>query len=305
MGEFAASLAAARAKSGMTQSQLAHAAGLTPSYISFLESGKKPPPSDEVCLRIAEALSMPGRELLEIAHLERTPPTVRHRMDALGHRLRQERRLWQRLLDSLLSPFQDASLPVSAAWAMQSFDSSHAREERLRKTLRALGRRYADREKELRRLLDALPPAAGDRLLRALPQILRGDEAELAAEPESAEPVLLYAPPPASARGGSAYLLEARADAFDGGIRRGDRLLVDPRAEPRNHDILVLRGEAGALLRRLQTSGARCEWIDEGGRSEALDLAEAANRYARSGAGVVVEVRRRLRPPHAADAIAP
>jgi transcriptional regulator with XRE-family HTH domain len=294
MEDFATLLIARRKEAGLSQTQLAQAAALTPSYVSFLESRKKPPPSDGVCRRLAAALGIGENRLLEAAHLERTPPTIRKRVAAIERRLQRERRTWEGFLDSLLSPIGDLRADPASALASVPAAGDRARKDRLRETLAALGRRYADRERELRRLLDVLPPSARGRLLEALPRILRGAAGEL--EEPSEVPVfpLLFAPLDRSKAKGS-YFLEAAEENLGGTVRKGDRLLVDPSLAPRSGDLLVLRGEAGALFRRLESSGGIHRLEGGPGGAESLDAAGLAARLAATFAGVVVEIRRRLR----------
>ena len=65
----------------LQQAELAEKVGVTASYISLLESGKRPAPSDEVTGRMEEALGMTPGELVRLAHLERTPADIRAELD--------------------------------------------------------------------------------------------------------------------------------------------------------------------------------------------------------------------------------
>jgi transcriptional regulator with XRE-family HTH domain len=53
-----------RKKRGLTQAELAKAAGVTQGYISQLEAGTTKEPGATVAVRLAEALGVPVTELL-------------------------------------------------------------------------------------------------------------------------------------------------------------------------------------------------------------------------------------------------
>jgi phage repressor protein C with HTH and peptisase S24 domain len=74
-----------RERAGIRQTELAEKVGVTGPYISLLESGKRPPPSDHVTLRIERVLGMPPKTLLRLAHIDRTPEDIRRvlRLDEL------------------------------------------------------------------------------------------------------------------------------------------------------------------------------------------------------------------------------
>ncbi len=298
MEDFSALLVAARERIGITQAQLAISAGLTPSYVCLLENGKKPPPSDRVCERLAEVLGIPARQLLEVAHLQRSPTTVQKRVRTLRGRLSREQRSRQRVLESLLSPFLFASAPSWIEGAVEWIGGSALRKRRLREVLAALGRRHQDRATAVSRLVDELPERDRRLLLEALPRIL-GDRVPGG----SPAPRLYYSLPPADEAQRSAFLLAwTGADTEGGEVREGDQLLVDPGLEPRAGDILLLRGPDGApLVRRLVHDGDRRRLVPLGGLPapvrDAGDEERVEDRLAKDAAGVVVEIRRPLRRP--------
>lgn len=74
---FPLALKSFRERAGLKQSELAEKVGVTGPYISLLESGKRPPPADEVTLRIEKALEMVPKTLLRLAHIARTPEDIR------------------------------------------------------------------------------------------------------------------------------------------------------------------------------------------------------------------------------------
>lgn len=297
MEDFASYLIAARARTGLTQSQLATAAGLTPSYLSFIENRKKPPPSDEVCRRLASVLKVPAAEMLEIAHLQRAPAPLRRKLESLKERLHRERRSMRHVVQALLSPFVPGLFVDPAGFDLPTAAESPARQRQLKEILGALGRRYADREREFRKLLDALRPRDRERLLKALPAILRGAEEIGGPEEPPPAPVLHYSPPDAPE--GAPFLLLAAETVLGGEIRAGDRMLVDPGASPMPGDLLVLRGEEGPRYARLRLSGS--DYLLETGGGQAMTgevrlQAEELSRTLRATcAGVVLEIHRTLR----------
>ncbi|MCK6461606.1 MAG: LexA family transcriptional regulator [Planctomycetes bacterium] len=298
MEDFSALLAAARERVGITQAQLAISAGLTPSYVCLLESGKKPPPSDRVCERLAEVLGLPARQLLEVAHLQRAPTTVQKRVRTLRGRLSREQRSRQRVLESLLSPFLFSSAPSWIEGAVEWIGGSALRKRRLREVLAALGRRHQDRATAVSRLVDDLPERDRRLLLDALPRILSD-------RIPGPAPRLYYSLPPAEDASRTPFLIAWTGAATAGGeLRDGDHLLVDPGIEPRPGDVLLLRGPDDApVARRLVREGDGRRLASLDGHpvpgEEAADDARIRERLAKESAGVVVEIRRPLRHPSA------
>ena len=74
---FSRALREHRVRAGLRQLELAEKVGVTGPYISLLENGKRPPPTDRVTLRIERALGVPKRALLQLAHIDRTPEDIR------------------------------------------------------------------------------------------------------------------------------------------------------------------------------------------------------------------------------------
>lgn len=277
MEDFATLLVTARERRGITQAQLATSAGLTPSYVCLLENRKKPPPSDGVCERLAAALGISAKELLEVAHLQRSPLTVQRRIRALSGKLSREQQSHHRVLESLLSPFL---FEAPANWlegAMEWLGGGAARHRRLREVLAALGRRRQDKATAVSRLLDELPERDRRLLLEALPRLLSERDRRGAAVGAARVPELFDTLPPPEASPRHPFLLAwTGAGACGGDIREGDQLLIDPGLEPASGDLVVLRGPDGAaIVRRL--------------------LPAEGAPPARDGVGVVVEIRRPLR----------
>ncbi len=106
---FAEALVAARRAAGLSQAEAARRAGVTPAYLSMVERGLRPPPSDEAVARLADAVGMSRVEMLSLAHLTRAPAELRNRMARLNARLARQRAMW-RGYDEELLPFTIWSL---------------------------------------------------------------------------------------------------------------------------------------------------------------------------------------------------
>jgi len=305
MEDFAALLVQARERAGLTQSQAAVAAGLTPSYLSFIENRKKPPPSDDVCRRLAEVLDIPARQLIEIAHMERAPETVRKRVRKLDSTLKRERRSRLRALRALLSPFLYTGPPGYLDGVLDTFRVGPRRRRRIREVLTAVGRHRHDRANEVERIVDKLPENDRALLLEMLPRLLEEQRPATPARPEppTDAPPLLYGPPAADAMPEGPYLLEVTSETLDSAgadLSAGDRLLVDPGLGPEVGDLIVLRGAGGAVVRRLESAAGGKYHLSGSGRDSPLDEAGLAAHLAHVGAGTVLEIRRplrRRRPP--------
>jgi hypothetical protein len=160
------------------------------------------------------------------------------------------------------------------------------------------------------RIVEDLPERDRRALLEALPGLLKKGAAPAAKEASPAQappppPSVFHVPPAAEALPAGPYLLACGADvaasAPEEGLRAGDWLLVDATVGARADDLVVLRGEAGALVRRVVRDGdvyhlrgataAGAHWADP------LDEKELRARLAQVGLGTVLEVRRLLRRP--------
>jgi transcriptional regulator with XRE-family HTH domain/SOS-response transcriptional repressor LexA len=73
----------ARKGRGLTLEDLSGATGIAKSYLSQIETGYAPPPRDDKVERIAEALGLGAKALVEQAHLAQLPEDVRERMARL------------------------------------------------------------------------------------------------------------------------------------------------------------------------------------------------------------------------------
>ncbi|MHC4933483.1 MAG: helix-turn-helix domain-containing protein [Planctomycetota bacterium] len=327
MQDFAALLLDARTRAGLTQAQVAVAAGLTPSYLSFIENRKKPPPSDEVCRRLAKVLDLPAKRVLEVAHMERAPEALQKRVKSLTHALSKERKSRRRALENMLTPFLFRGPPGWLEATLDKLGMNRTRQKRIRQVLAAVGRHNLDREKQVSKVVDDLPERDRTLLLEMLPALIGRDsertpptrEGVSKPSPTAASrksttagaheaPEIFYEPPDPDAKRIAPYLLEATAEAAATieDVRAGDLLLVDPQARPGLEDLLVLRGAEGFLLRRLRASGASFLLAQDLPRKagdpvakEELDAKALAARIRSVGAGTVTEIRRplRKRPP--------
>ena len=296
MEDFASLLVTSRKKSGLTQTQVAESAGLTPSYLSFIENRKKPPPSDEVCRRLAAALGLDPEVLLERAHLQRAPKELRARVQSLTTSLHREQRSLRHVLQGMLSPFLFSGPPGYADSAMDALALSPAKQRRIREAARRARHDRSAREAEMRKFVDELSDTELEALAQRVPRLIE-DRGSVS---RSAEPPLLETlPPQDDPRAEHPFLLDVTADQV-GSLSTptaGDRVLVDPGTQPEPEDFLLLREPPVGAVRRLRQAGERFEL--EGAPAGAEDLGQVGDLVRHFEAilvGVIIEVRTVLRP---------
>ncbi len=316
MNDFAATVVAARRRVGLTQAQVAQAAGLTASYLSFIENRKKPPPSDEACTRLATVLGLNPEELIAAAQLERAPEKIRERVARLSSTLSRERNRRFRLLHRLLSPYLFAGPPGYLESAVGRLSLGAQRRKRLRATLRALERKDFDRADDVAAILDTLPDSDRELLLDTLPDLLSARAAHGEAAGKAPPPPSKDQPPtddalpaapldaePASAVAPQEWITATAPFACEGiEWRAGDQLLVERVATPEGGDVLVAR-EAGVLqYYALGYSGdtaqphrLRADVLLRAAAERSLSAADLATWWDACGQGIVVEIRRSLR----------
>lgn len=221
---FALLLRRSREARSMTQAALAEACGLTGSYISLLESCRRPPPSDRVLRRLAEVLEVPAEELLRVAHLERAPGDVRATVDRLRSQAARERALRQHTAEALfplsLWGLETSALPPGQRAAAGETPGGGMVGALSR--LLDLARSSPDLDsfrKRSREALDALPEEERNRVLEEAPRLAEHAPVARVRRFRAASPAL----PPE--------------------VLPGDLLLVDPAADARPGDLVV---EAGA-----------------------------------------------------------
>ncbi|MHC4924831.1 MAG: helix-turn-helix domain-containing protein [Planctomycetota bacterium] len=259
---FAAILRKARERSGLTQAALSDKCGLTGSYISLLESAKKPAPSDKVVRRLAEILSLDPERVLRVAHLDRAPKDLRTSVQRLRRQASIERQMRERTAEALfplsiwsLIPTGLPNRPISPNTAslganiVETFD-------RLVQLATSSPDLNSFRERS-RKVLHDLPARDRRRVLEAAPELL---------EPELAE-----RPPGVVAAEDNDETWTVPSPGLPPDVLPGDVLHLDPTLDPRGGDLVVLAD-------------------DEGHRS--------VRRHGEDNEGrplVVVEIRRRLR----------
>jgi len=289
LDDFAAYLARARTTAQLTQTQLAAAAGLTPSYLSFIENRKKPPPSDEVCRRLAQALKLPAEELLELAHLQRAPKELRARVQDLTSSLHRERTSLRSFLEGLLSPFLFAGPPGYTDSAMDVLAISPARRRRIREAVKRAGGERTRREREIRNWLEDLSDDELRELAGRLPKLIED-------QPPHDPPLLTALPDRADARAARRFVFVMQGEHLGtlGFPVPGDHVLIDPALPPESGDLLLLRGDPHACVRRLVQEGALYR-LEGGDAERGVPAAELFHRLEAELSGVLVELRTPLR----------
>lgn len=311
---FADALKEARKAAGLSQAALARRAGLTGSYISVLESRRRPPPSPRIVRSLCRVLGIDAAPLLEAAALERSPPTVRRRVE----RMRAERGRVQKTRDNLLTTtlFHLSRRPRVVEPMAEFLDLPAGQQALLGRLLGRVRRVRSLDEAESRAgtLLEDATPEERDALVRVLPRALGGGEGRPpSTEAPPANTPEVRAPEPAR----SAPVHEDLARSRDEIARRevatdawhedlffwkvagdeahprfeaGDLVLVDPRREPAEGDVVVLphdgRDHVGTLLRR----GDEIQVVFP--RPEVPPIRLEASRF--RPAGVVVRLERDL-----------
>ena len=282
--------------------------GLTGSYLSVLESRKKPPPSDAVLRRLAKALGVPEDEILEVAHLDRSPDDIRARIRALDRHLRVEQKLTKRLLSDLLpsSLWHFGRVQGFHEAALEKLRLDGKRKRILRGVLARLGplTSRSDFEERSRVVIEGLPDEERAVLAEVLPELTR-DVAPRAPEPEPAPfrmvPLLSVPPgadaePPGEVLGSlpvsaedyrkGAYFLPAPDSDMSPRIEAGDRLLVVPTRAPAPGDLVLVRLSGRVTVRQAAPSRGVLLLVASSGREMPVEAPEGAVL------GVVVELRR-------------
>ncbi|SRR5258706_2062917 len=231
---FSDFLRVAREKSGLTQATLAEKCRLTGSYISLLESGKKPAPSDKVVRRLAVALGQDPEEALQVAHLDRAPDDLRKALDRLRSQAARERDLRERTAEALF-PLSIWNLLPSTLPGRTRPAGGHSLDTDIVEAIDHLwdiarnAPDFSSLQAETRRLLGKLPPERRRRFLDAVPALVDGAAVE-----------------------GGLRFVAAPEPGLPPDIRPGDTLVVDRTLSPAPGDPILAEGEKGPALLRWQ-----------------------------------------------------
>lgn len=229
---FAEFLRGAREASGLTQAALAGECGLTGSYISLLESGRKPAPSDRVVKRLAEALSLSPEAALEVAHFDRAPEDLRRALDRLRKEAARQREMGERAAEAIVPLSLWNFVPGSLSERFR-FGSAANLEPEVVAALDQLmeaARRAPDLPAlrvESRRVLAGLSPVMRRKIIEAVPSLVDG-----------------------AGEGGVRRLLPAPEPGLPPDILPGDILVVDPSLVPSPGDVVVAEESGRPILRR-------------------------------------------------------
>ncbi|MFG0329297.1 MAG: XRE family transcriptional regulator [Phycisphaerales bacterium] len=91
---------ARRNELGLTLQQLADRVDCAKGYLSMIETGRRPAPSEEMLARLESALLLEAGQLVASARWASTPPEVRERVEAMEARDRRARALAKSLLEA-------------------------------------------------------------------------------------------------------------------------------------------------------------------------------------------------------------
>lgn len=312
---FADALKEARQAAGLSQAALARRAGLTGSYISVLESRRRKPPSPRVIRALCRVLEIDATPLLEAAALERSPPTVRRRLE----RMHKERGRVQKTRDNLLTTtlFHLSRRPRVVEPLAGFLDLPPDQQALLGRMLGRVRRVRSLDEAESRSetILEDASAEERDALARVLPRALgrEGGERGEGEEPaEREEPPVVEAtvPPTAPVHGDLArarpetgrrpvnadawnealFFWRVRGDDAHPRFEAGDIVLVDPRREPTEGDVVVLRHEGRDLIGTYLRRGDEVQIVFP--RPEVPPVRLDASRF--RPIGVVIRLEREL-----------
>lgn len=264
---FATALKRAREKAGLSQKALAARIEMTGSYISQLESGARRAPRPKVVARLSKALSISERRMQELAALERSPAPIRKRLARADKERGKVRRTRDRLLVTTLFHMARGPRAIDPMGAMMDLPMEQ----------RALLGRLVGRARRVKSLeeveaqTEEVLAEAGDEdreiLALVLPGVLTGGDATPAAKArrmvEVHADVRRESPPvdeiALDPRLGSedAFFVRVADDEAHPRFEAGDLLLVDPAAEPRGGDTVVLHHEGRDLVRTWHRQGGR------------------------------------------------
>ncbi|MHC4599104.1 MAG: S24 family peptidase [Planctomycetota bacterium] len=271
--DFASRLKEARQRADLTQADLALRSDLTAAYISQLEGRKKPPPSDEVIERIARALRIKAKDLLEQAHLEKTPKDVRKKVHLLDARLRRQRRFTRLLLDDILplTLFNFLRTPGTIEKASRTRRIAKDGREVLSKLRDRVGdaRSFKEFRKGSREAINELKEEERETLVETLQVLAAWEGGPGRPDAPAAEGVkelpVFDAPPPApaventdAARGflpvvasrwkRTCYGLAVADDTMFPKMEKGDLVVLDEGRIARNGDVVAVTLEEGGWM---------------------------------------------------------
>jgi transcriptional regulator with XRE-family HTH domain len=278
MGDFAEKIGELRRKAGLKQAELAKLCDLTPSYVSLLESGKKPPPSDDVVARLARALGEDRAALLELAHLERSPEDVRKKLRRLEGGLRRQRRLHKRMMSDVLpiSLYNFTRPEGYLEAAVGSLGLGPGKGGILKKLFRRTKglRSYRDFQKKSREVLENMSEKELEELFGIIGSMLPGPEGRPASD--TCLPVFGEVPVPPAARSDLApereepvgaaeysptrYFYRIQGDTMFPRFEPGDLLFADEGLRPRNGNIVLVRVEEEGFAAKYIDLGRQVEF---------------------------------------------
>jgi len=311
--KFAAALKRARKRAGLSQVALGKKAGLTGSYISMLESERKPPPRPKVITRLSKVLGLSEKHMQELAAVERSPAPIRQRLEEMAAEKGAVARTRDRILTTTL--FHIAQRHGHGNPFGDFLDLSPG-QRTLAGRLLGRARRVRDVDEAESQSSELLEDASQDEremLAKVLPEVLtkgapaddksKAGRSRRRPETDGNPPLAVYGDLARSEDPldwlavdpqlwhEKAFLWRVSGDDFFPRIEAGDDLLIDPLAEPKNGDLVAFTHQQRDLVRTLQRSGAQVRLDAPRADAPPIRLKAAAFRPA----GVVVWMCRTLR----------
>lgn len=319
MNDFAYILRILRERAGLNQKELAETVGYTASYISMLESRKKPPPSDEVVKKLAQALGVKEIQLLEPAHLERTPYDIKTEFQSLRERMQEETRTATWLRGS----FTHSLLPLLLRQYLSPPAPYQRTPNRVPRTLRRFLKQlqavqeahpeYDEFRNQSSDLIAALDPEKFAELIEWLPESIEWNSRNTEEDPPCRVPIFIEIPwepvehateradgfklVPESAYSPSRYCIVAIGPQLYPKIEDGDYLIIDEALTPESGDLVALLNQGEGSILRYTERGSEIEFAPINPQFPPLSFQKSdLNRPpGPTLRGVVVEIHRSLR----------
>ncbi len=277
--DFPQALKDARTRAMLRQSELARRCGLTSSYISLLESGKKPPPSEKVVRNLAAALGLNPEPLIELANIGKAPESMKKKVESLEEGLKKQKRLNSKMMNHLvpMSLFtmagHEGSFETAFEGIFRGLGRSSAALKKAFLKLRGQGS-FEEFREDSRELIEKLGDEEKESLVEKIAGVPPG---RVDSPPAGQFSLPVYAsvpvPPAASAEVPALrteqvpgtwftegrYFYAAQDDTMFPRIEKGDLLLADEGISPRTGDIALALVSGASMVAKFMDTGDSIE----------------------------------------------